>query len=63
MSAWEIRIATVIAALLVGVAPTPAQADLAPELAITTLESLPVKGAGAEDGIYQGAIWANLGRC
>ena len=65
MSAWEIRIATVIAARLVGVAPTPAQADLAPELAITTLESLPVKGRAPKTGYTRaqfGPTWADVDR-
>ena len=65
MSAWEIRIATVIAALLVGVAPTPAQADVAPELAITTLENLPVKGRAPKTGYTRaqfGPTWADVDR-
>ena len=65
MSAWEIRIATVIAALLVGVAPTPAQADIAPELAITTLENLPVKGRAPKTGYTRaqfGPTWADVDR-
>jgi hypothetical protein len=65
MSRWEIRIATVIAALLVGVAPTPAQADVAPELAITTLESLPVKGRAPKTGYTRaqfGPTWADVDR-
>jgi len=65
MSAWEIRIATVIAALLVGVAPTPSQADVAPELAITTLESLPVKGRAPKTGYTRaqfGPTWADVDR-
>lgn len=69
MSAWEIRIATVIAALLVGLSPTPAQADIAPdiapELAITTLESLPVKGRAPKTGYTRaqfGPTWADVDR-
>jgi hypothetical protein len=65
MSRWEIRIATVIAALLVGVAPTPAQADVAPELAITTLENLPVKGRAPKTGYTRaqfGPTWADVDR-
>ena len=65
MSRWEIRIATVIAALLLGVAPTPAQADIAPELAITTLENLPVKGRAPKTGYTRaqfGPTWADVDR-
>lgn len=69
MSIWEIRIATVIAALLVGVAPIPAQAEIAPDIApgqaITTLESLPVKGRAPKTGYTRaqfGPTWADVDR-
>ncbi len=65
MSRWEIRIAAVITALLVGAIPTPAQADLAPGLAMATLESLPVKGRAPKTGYARaqfGPTWADVDR-
>ena len=45
MSRWEIRIATLIGAIVVGIAPPTTAAAEQPGLAIATLETLPVRGA------------------
>ena len=63
MSRWEIRIATVIAAMVLGLTPTATTAAEQPGLAIATLETLPVKGRAPKTGYTRdqfGQAWADV---
>ena len=65
MSRWEIRIATVIAAMALGLTPTATTAAEQPGLAIATLETLPVKGRAPKTGYTRdqfGQAWADVDR-
>jgi len=65
MSRWEIRIATVIAAMALGLTPTATTAAEQPGLAIATLETLPVKGRAPKTGYARdqfGQAWADVNR-
>jgi hypothetical protein len=65
MSRWEIRIATVIGAMVLGFMPTSATAAEQPGLAIATLETLPVKGRAPKTGYSRdqfGQAWADVNR-
>lgn len=66
MSRWEIRIALVVGALLVGMTPlTGAGAASEPGLAMTVLETLPVKGRAPKTGYARsqfGSAWADVDR-
>jgi hypothetical protein len=65
MSPWEIRIATVIAAMALGLTPTATTAAEQPGLAIATLETLPVKGRAPKTGYTRdqfGQAWADVDR-
>lgn len=66
MSRWEIRIALVVSALLVGSTPMPTSADEAQEiLATAVLETLPVKGRAPKTGYTRaqfGPTWADVDR-
>jgi hypothetical protein len=66
MSRWEIRIALVVSALLVGSTPTPTSADEVKELLATAvLETLPVKGRAPKTGYTRaqfGPTWADVDR-
>ncbi len=66
MSRWEIRIALVLSALLVGSTPMPTSADEAREvLATAVLETLPVKGRAPKTGYTRaqfGPTWADVDR-
>ena len=65
MSRWEIRIATVIAAMVLGLTPTATTAAEQPGLAIATLETLPVKGRAPKTGYTRdqfGQAWADVDR-
>jgi Protein of unknown function (DUF1524) len=66
MSRWEIRIALVLSALLVGSTPMPTSADEAKEvLATAVLETLPVKGRAPKTGNTRaqfGPTWADVDR-
>ncbi|CAN2241953.1 HNH endonuclease family protein [Candidatus Planktophila dulcis] len=65
MSRWEIRIATVIAAMALGLNPTASTAAEQPGLAIATLETLPVKGRAPKTGYTRdqfGQAWADVDR-
>ncbi len=66
MSRWEIRIALVLSALLVGSTPMPTSADEAKEvLATAVLETLPVKGRAPKTGYTRaqfGPTWADVDR-
>jgi len=63
MSRWEIRIATVIGALLVGLTPSVTTAAEQPGLATAVLETLPVKGRAPKTGYSRdqfGQAWADV---
>ena len=66
MSRWEIRIATVIGALVLGVTPaTSVAAVQQPGLATAILETLPVKGRAPKTGYTRdqfGQAWADVDR-
>jgi hypothetical protein len=66
MSRWEIRIAAVIAALLLGVTPNPANSEeQEPGLATAVLETLAVKGRAPKTGYTRaqfGPAWADVDR-
>ena len=65
MSRWEIRIATVIAAMALGLTPTATTAAEQPGLAIASLETLPVKGRAPKTGYTRdqfGQAWADVDR-
>ncbi len=66
MSRWEIRIALVLSALLVGCTPMPTSADESQDrLAISVLETLPVKGRAPKMGYTRaqfGPTWADVDR-
>lgn len=63
MSRWEIRIATVIAAMALGLTPTATTAVEQPGLATAVLETLPVKGRAPKTGYTRdqfGQAWADV---
>ena len=63
MSRWEIRIATVIAAMVLGLTPTATTAAEQPGLAIASLETLPVQGRAPKTGYTRdqfGQAWADV---
>ena len=66
MSRWEIRIAAVIAALLLGATPNPAiGVEQEPGLATAVLETLAVKGRAPKTGYARaqfGPAWADVDR-
>ena len=65
MSRWEIRVATVIAAMALGLTPTATTAAEQPGLAIASLETLPVKGRAPKTGYTRdqfGQAWADVDR-
>jgi hypothetical protein len=65
MSRWEIRIATVVGALLVGLTPSVTTAAEQPGLATAVLETLPVKGRAPKTGYTRdqfGQAWADVDR-
>ena len=65
MSRWEIRIATVIAAMALGLTPPTTTAAEQPGLAIASLETLPVKGRAPKTGYTRdqfGQAWADVDR-
>jgi hypothetical protein len=66
MSRWEIRIAAVVAALVVGAIPNPATGvEQEPELATAVLETLAVKGRAPKTGYTRaqfGPAWADVDR-
>jgi len=66
MSRWEIRIAALIGAVVVGVNPAPAlAAEQQPGLAAAVLETLPVKGRAPKTGYTRaqfGQAWADVDR-
>ncbi len=66
MSRWEIRIAAVIAALLLGATPNPATGvEQEPGLATAVLETLAVKGRAPKTGYTRaqfGPAWADVDR-
>ncbi len=65
MSRWEIRIATVVSALLVGILPSPTATAEQPGLATAVLETLPVKGRAPKTGYTRdqfGQAWADVDR-
>ena len=66
MSRWEIRIAALIAAMVVGHAPTPSMAaEPQPGLAIAVLETIAVKGRAPKTGYTRdqfGQAWADVDR-
>ena len=66
MSRWEIRIAIVIAGLVIGIAPAPADsAEQKSGLATALLETLPVKGRAPKTGYTRaqfGPVWADVDR-
>jgi hypothetical protein len=66
MFRWEIRIALVVSALLVGSTPTPTSAGEVKELLATAvLETLPVKGRAPKTGYTRaqfGPTWADVDR-
>ena len=66
MSRWEIRIATVIAALLLGATPNPASGvEQEPGMATAVLETLAVKGRAPKTGYTRaqfGPAWADVDR-
>ena len=66
MSRWEIRIAAVIAALLIGATPNPASGvEQEPGLATAVLETLAVKGRAPKTGYTRaqfGPAWADVDR-
>jgi Protein of unknown function (DUF1524) len=65
MSCWEIRIATLIGAIIVGLTPPTTTAAEQPGLATATLETLPVKGRAPKTGYARdqfGVAWADVDR-
>jgi hypothetical protein len=65
MSRWEIRIATVIGALVMGFSPSVTAAAEQPGLATAVLESLLVKGRAPKTGYARdqfGQAWADVDR-
>ena len=65
MSRWEIRIATVIGAMVLGLTPPATTAAEQPGLAIASLETLPVKGRAPKTGYTRdqfGQAWADVDR-
>ena len=65
MSRWEIRIATLIGAMLVGFTPSISTATAQPGLAMATLETLAVKGRAPKTGYTRdlfGQAWADVDR-
>jgi hypothetical protein len=66
MSRWELRIATVVAGLVMGIAPVPAHsAEVKTRLATAVLETLPVKGRAPKTGFIRaqfGPVWADVDR-
>ena len=66
MSRWEIRIAAVVAALLLGATPNPASGvEQEPGLATAVLETLAVKGRAPKTGYTRaqfGPAWADVNR-
>ena len=65
MSRWEIRIATVIGAMVLGLTPPATTAAEQPGLAIAALETLPVKGRAPKTGYTRdqfGQAWADVDR-
>ena len=66
MSRWEIRIAAVVAALVIGAIPNPATgAEQEPGLATAVLETLAVKGRAPKTGYTRaqfGPAWADVDR-
>jgi hypothetical protein len=66
VSRWEIRIAAVIAALLLGATPNPASGvEQEPGLATAVLEALAVKGRAPKTGYTRaqfGPAWADVDR-
>lgn len=66
MSRWEIRIATLIGALVVGITPSATSAaEQQPGLATAVLETLAVKGRAAKTGYTRaqfGQAWADVDR-
>ena len=66
MSRWEIRIAAVVAGLVMGIAPVPVQsAEVKTGLATAVLETLPVKGRAPKTGFTRaqfGPVWSDVDR-
>jgi len=65
MSRWEIRIATLIGAMVVGITPSATTAAEQPALATAVLETLPVKGRAPKTGYSRdqfGPAWADVNR-
>ena len=66
MSRWEIRIAIVIAGLVIGIAPAPADSvEQKSGLATALLETLQVKGRAPKTGYTRaqfGPVWADVDR-
>ena len=66
MSRWEIRIAALIGAMVVGIAPSlTSAAEQQPGLATAVLETLPVKGRAPKTGYTRdqfGQAWADVDR-
>ena len=66
MSRWEIRIAAVVAALVIGAIPNPATgAEQEPGMATAVLETLAVKGRAPKTGYTRaqfGPAWADVDR-
>ena len=65
MSCWEIRIATLIGAIVVGLTPPATTAAEQPGLATAVLETLPVKGRAPKTGYSRdqfGQVWADVNR-
>jgi hypothetical protein len=66
MSRWEIRIAAVVAALLLGATPNPASGvEQEPGMATAVLETLAVKGRAPKTGYTRaqfGPAWADVDR-
>jgi len=65
MSRWEIRIATVIGAVVLGITPSATTAAEQPGLATAVLETLPVKGRAPKTGYTRdqfGPAWADVNR-
>ena len=66
MSRWEIRIAALIGAMVVGITPSlTSAAEQQPGLATAVLETLPVKGRAPKTGYTRdqfGQAWADVNR-